>query len=67
MNDERRGVMLFIVELENGVWLAPWRGDPGRTLVRDTARRFRTKAAAHRAIAAAALFRGFDNASVRAA
>jgi len=62
MNDEQK--WRFIVELEGGVWLAPWRGDPGRTLVRGSARRFRTRAAAHMAIAAAASFRGFDNASV---
>ncbi|HJX82308.1 MAG TPA: hypothetical protein VJ248_09770 [Candidatus Udaeobacter sp.] len=32
--------MKFIVELEPGVWLAPWNGDPGRTTVKENAKRF---------------------------
>jgi hypothetical protein len=28
----------YIVELEEGVWIAPWTGDPGRTRVKENAR-----------------------------
>jgi len=34
------GAMKYIVELETGVWLAPWDGDPGRTTVKENAKRF---------------------------
>ena len=30
----------YIVEIQPGCWLAPWKGDPGRTLVESSARRF---------------------------
>lgn len=29
-------------------WIAPWKGAPGRTLVRDTARKFKSKEQAKR-------------------
>jgi len=32
--------MIYIVEIDKGVWLAPWVGDPGRTLVKDSARKY---------------------------
>lgn len=32
--------MKYIVELEPGVWLAPWDGDPGRTTVKENAKVF---------------------------
>lgn len=32
--------MRYLVELEDGVWLAPWDGDPGRTLVKSSAQSF---------------------------
>lgn len=41
---------MFLVELEAGVYLAPWRGDPGRTLVRGNAKKFKTEVAAKRAL-----------------
>jgi hypothetical protein len=37
--------MAYIVEMNNGdspYWLAPWTGDPGRTVVRHNAMPFRT-------------------------
>lgn len=34
------GGVMWIVEIEEGVWLAPWEGDPGRTLNRDSARKY---------------------------
>lgn len=52
----------MIVELEPGVWLAAWRGDPGRTLVKATAKVFRSASAAERAIRAARVYRPFPNA-----
>ena len=42
--------MSYIIELERGVWIAPWDGDPGRTLIRENAHTFRTRAAAERAL-----------------
>lgn len=50
---------MFIVELEASVWLAPWDGDPGRTLARESAKTFRTEAAAHKAIEEARKYRRF--------
>ena len=40
----------FIVELCAGVWLAPWSGDPGRTLKRENAKVFKTARAGESAI-----------------
>lgn len=40
----------YIAELEPGVWVAPWAGDPGRTIKRENAKRFRTRPAAKAAI-----------------
>ena len=47
----------YIVQLEPGVWLAPWRGDPGRTLVQSSALTFPTRAGAALAIQCARDFR----------
>lgn len=33
----------YIVEIQPGCWLAPWKGDPGRTLVLESARVFTTR------------------------
>jgi hypothetical protein len=33
---------MYIVEIEDGVWLAPWEGDPGRTQIKERARRYAT-------------------------
>ena len=41
--------MSYRVELEEGVWLAPWDGDPGLTVVEENAVLFRTRLAAVRA------------------
>ena len=56
----------WVVELEAGVWLAPWPGDPGRTLVAGSAKRFPTPTAAYRALAAALRYHGFMGAQVMA-
>jgi len=47
------GTMPYIVELEPGCWLAPWKGDPGRTLVIHSAKVFATERAARLAMAKA--------------
>ena len=40
----------YIVRLQPGCWLAPWSGDPGRTLVLASARVYRSEAAAKGAL-----------------
>ena len=54
----------MVVELEPGVWLAPWKGDPGRTLDVATAKVFKTGASARRALEQARRYRPFKNARV---
>lgn len=40
---------MYILKFEDmNCWIAPWNGDPGRTLVRDSARLFDTKEKAER-------------------
>lgn len=35
---------MFIIKFENqDCWIAPWEGDPGRTLNRKSARQFKTE------------------------
>lgn len=57
---------LVIVELEPGVWLAEGEGDPPRTLVKDSAKRFQSGPAAVGALCRARAFSGrsFDDASI---
>lgn len=43
----------LIVELETGIYLADWDGDPGRTLKKQNARRFTSNQAALKALDAA--------------
>lgn len=52
----------YIVELEPGVWVAPWSGDPGRTCVRTSARIFVGRISALAAIERAREYRPFPNA-----
>jgi hypothetical protein len=59
----------FIVILEQNflgekVYLAPWRGDPGRTLVELNAKRFKTKAAAEIGLSKARDYRNFLSAEI---
>ena len=51
----------YIVELESGVYLAPWSGDPGRTLVRDNAMVYSTRRKAMSALFNAQSHRPFKN------
>ena len=55
---------MYIVELEYGVWLAPWDGDPGRTLQKENARKFHTKADANYYLTQARIYRPFEFAKV---
>ena len=50
---------MYIVELERYVWLAPWPGDPGRTLVKKNAKQFNSKKQAKRALTKALKCRNF--------
>jgi hypothetical protein len=56
---------MFIVEIEKGVWLAPWKGDPGRTTTKENAKKYITKAGAVTAISVARLYRPFIDAKVK--
>lgn len=42
--------MSWIVELQPGCWLATWSGDPGRTLIKTSARRYATERGARIAL-----------------
>jgi len=56
--------MTFIVELEPGCWLAPWDGDPGRTLTLQNAESFESPGDASRALSVAQAFRPFKGGKV---
>jgi len=55
---------MYIVEIEHSVWLAPWDGDPGRTVVRENAKGFRLASSAFKALSKACEYRNFENAKV---
>lgn len=55
---------MFIVELEKGVWLADWSGDPGRTLLKKNARQYATRRGASIALGMARKFRLFKDAVI---
>lgn len=55
----------YVVELEPGVWLAPWSGDPGRTCVEADAVRFASVSEATEALRAAERHRRLPRAMVR--
>jgi hypothetical protein len=57
-------VTAFIVQLEPGVWLANWCGDPGRTCVEAGALRLRSLASAERELAGARKYRPFVDAQI---
>ena len=46
----------YIVEIEEGVWLAPWEGDPGRTLDKENAKTFTSRFKANKALGKAREF-----------
>lgn len=45
---------MFIVEIDEGIWLAQWAGDPERTLVKENAKKYKTMRAARIALGIAA-------------
>jgi hypothetical protein len=55
---------MYVVELENNCWLAPWSGDPGRTIVSQNARVFGSRHGARVALGFARKHRPFPNARV---
>ncbi len=55
---------MYIVKLEEKCWLAPWSGDPGRTVVDKNAKVFLSKAGAKLAMGKAQKIRPFKNAKV---
>jgi hypothetical protein len=55
----------YIVELQPDCWLAPWAQDPcGRTLVKASAKRYKSEGAAERALRKARKYRPFAGAVV---
>lgn len=56
--------MMWIVEIESGVWLDGSVGDPGRTLVRESAMLFSDYTRAEAALADARKFRKFPHARI---
>jgi len=56
--------MKYIVEIEPGVFLATWAGDPGRTLIESSAKRYANISSATYALAYARRFRDCANAFI---
>ena len=52
---------MYAIELEKGVYIAPWTGDPPRTLVLDNAKTYKTKSEAYKDIAKALKYRNFKS------
>jgi acyl carrier protein len=56
---------MFVVELEKGVWVAPWIGDPGRTLKIENAKRFKRRNHARYGLKMARKYRPFLKAKIK--
>ena len=56
---------MFIVELETNVFLADWDGDPGRTLIKKNAKKFKNDVTAFFALEKARKYRKFKNGVVK--
>jgi hypothetical protein len=56
--------MNWVVEIETGLWLATWVGDPGRTLLPQNARRYNSISSATMGLAMARRFRPFLDAKI---
>lgn len=54
----------YIVQLEQGVWLASGEGDPARTLIKGNARVYGSGPAAKGALTRARKYRDFKNAKI---
>ena len=57
---------MFIVELQKDCWIAPWDGDPGRTIVKENAKKFKTEIQAKFALEVCRTYRSFKDARVLA-
>jgi len=55
----------YIVELEKGVYIAPWDGDPGRTIILNNAKGFYKEKYAKEALVTAQTYRPFNNAKIK--
>ncbi len=62
--DKKRGKMKFVVELQKGVFLSVWKGDPGRTYSLKNARHYDTRTGAKIGLAYARRFRAFKKAQI---
>ena len=58
---------MYIIELEDGVWAAPWEGDPGRTLKKLNAREFKSIETAMLGLILCRTYRPFKNAEIKLA
>lgn len=56
---------MYIVELEKGVWLADWEGDPGRTLNKENAKQYKRKNWAKHGLKMARNYRSFEKAKIK--
>ena len=54
----------YVVKLEEGVWLAPWEGDPGRTLKIENAAKYYVRENAEKALSDALKYRSFSDPEV---
>lgn len=55
---------MYIVELEEGCWLAAWGGDLGRTIVKNNAKQYPSMSSATYALAYARRHRPYLNAKI---
>lgn len=55
---------MYAVELATGIWIAPWSGDPGRTLISFNAKTYKTKRGAKIALGLSRRYRPFINAKI---
>lgn len=56
--------MKYIVQLEKGIWVAEWEGDPGRTHNKKSAAEFISKSDAEFALRKAREYRDYKDATV---
>jgi hypothetical protein len=60
MNDDKQ----WVVELQDGLWLSTWRGDPGRSLVVTSAQGYKTERGAKIALGKARRWSPFKDARI---
>jgi len=56
---------MYVVELEKGVWIAPWQGDPGRTLKIENAKKYQKHNWAKYGLKIAREYRPFIKAKIK--